>query len=690
MPNIIITTFGGTWAILPEILSFCNYPKIQVFKNNQYIKNFYDKLKYINATNIDELWVICTNSDETLSALDKFMKWCSFFDNNLIPEIRYIGLKNIYDLTTEIECYQMTDLIYRSVLKASEYKKNGKLLLSLAGGRKTMSSDMQRAADLFGCDLLFHIADKTLLNRNIRFNNPEDLAGVLDKVKANIIFPVEIRTNLSRNIIIDIPEKIYSKDFDVEFSLNNEPSLKLLNEVNYRLANAEANHFNLYRNRTQKTKHSIFYGLLQINPTILNLMEKEFPDYIWLKTLPKIDLHCHLGGILDINGLIKVALANNFKIQKYLNESEEFRNWYYNEIKQAVVNKNNEVLKNYLKNKEKLRNLLNGKIEKPIAVAAFISCFEYYSDYLEKLIYDVYLNDNNFKNIGFDEYEKLGDLQGSGLLQSKESLEKTCEILLEYCYHHNVKYLELRCSPCNYTLGELDEMDVIKILYNKLFNDPNIKIRLIIIGSRHGREDLLERHINLVLECKNINKYKDFIVGFDIAGNEAHKSPAELRKKLLPLMKECIKFTIHAGENQPVENIWEAVYELNADRIGHGLTLIDKPELMKRFKDRNIFIELCPSSNHQICNFDIKNGGKNYPLRYYFDFGLKVTINTDNPGISRTDITNEYLFASKVAGLSKYEILNILRNSVQAVFISKDEKKQLMIDIENELYNLLK
>lgn len=83
---------------------------------------------------------------------------------------------------------------------------------------------------------------------------------------------------------------------------------------------------------------------------------------------------------------------------------------------------------------------------------------------------------------------------------------------------------------------------------------------------------------------------------------------------------------------------------------------------------------MCPSSNHQICNFDIKNGGKNYPLRYYFDFGLKVTINTDNPGISRTDITNEYLLASNVASLSKYEILNILRNSVQAVFLSKDEK----------------
>lgn len=118
MPNIIITTFGGTWAILPEILSFCSYPKIQVFKNNQYIKNFSDRLKSINVTNIDELWVICTNSDETLSALDKFMKWCSFFDKNLIPEIRYIGLKNISDLTNENECHQMTDLIYRAVLKS--------------------------------------------------------------------------------------------------------------------------------------------------------------------------------------------------------------------------------------------------------------------------------------------------------------------------------------------------------------------------------------------------------------------------------------------------------------------------------------------------------------------------------------------------------------------------------------------
>lgn len=52
-----------------------------------------------------------------------------------------------------------------------------------------MSSDMQRAADLFGCNLLFHIADKTLLNKTIRFNDPEDLSGVLDEVKGKYYFP---------------------------------------------------------------------------------------------------------------------------------------------------------------------------------------------------------------------------------------------------------------------------------------------------------------------------------------------------------------------------------------------------------------------------------------------------------------------------------------------------------------------
>jgi len=691
MPNILVTTFGGTWAILPEILSFFQYPDIDIFKNNTFISNFKDELYNLGIDKIDSLWIIHTDNDKTYQAFNLFEKWCEKIANPYIPEIKKISVKGLSDLKSYEDCLYMRELIFRSVLKASEYKGEGKLILSLAGGRKTMSADMQRASDLFGCSLLFHIADNFNISvKNTMWDTLENLSGVLDQKEANYIFPVIINKQVKKNILTEIPSKLKSDNYPVFFSLDNEfvKYKNLINEIENRLRNAESIHFNLYKSRTSNTSQSIFYGLMQLSPDIFNALASDKPDYNWLKNLPKVDLHCHLGGILDVQGMIDVALSLIDEINEYRFSNTEFNNWY-NKINDAVINCRDEILREYVHNSNKnyLRNLFPD-IKKPIVVAAFLSCFVDKSKYLENLIYGDYIVNKNFRNIGFDAYERLGDLQGSALLQSQKTIRKTCDKLLEYCKDHNIRYLELRCSPCNYTLGGLSERDVIKILHEKLAYQPNLTIKLIIIGSRHANFEIFKKHVDLALKCKQHEEYKNFVTGFDIAGNEASKNPAELREYLKPLMKECVKFTIHAGENQPVENIWQAVYELNADRIGHGLTLIDNPVLMERFKDRNIFIELCPSSNFQICNYNTIEKGKEYPLKYYFENGLKITINTDNPGISRTDITTEYLFASEIAQLSKLDILKLIRNSVQAVFLSKNEKKELLMNIENEIYKL--
>lgn len=82
-----------------------------------------------------------------------------------------------------------------------------------------------------------------------------------------------------------------------------------------------------------------------------------------------------------------------------------------------------------------------------------------------------------------------------------------------------------------------------------------------------------------------------------------------------------INITIHAGETESVDSIWQAVYHLSAERIGHGLRLNDKPELVKSFLDKNIGIEMCPSSNDQIVGF-FRNEALSYPLKSYMEQGL--------------------------------------------------------------------
>lgn len=148
---------------------------------------------------------------------------------------------------------------------------------------------------------------------------------------------------------------------------------------------------------------------------------------------------------------------------------------------------------------------------------------------------------------------------------------------------------------------------------------------------------------------------------------------------------DCKNVTVHAGETMPAENIWEAVYCLNAERIGHGLTLVERDgDLLPKFRDRRIGVEMCPSSNYQIVGFKDNyypdQNLSDYPLRKYMDEKIRVTVNTDDPGMSRTNVTNELLKAARLTrgGLSLWDILSLLYNSFEMAFLPYREKMKLL------------
>ena len=146
----------------------------------------------------------------------------------------------------------------------------------------------------------------------------------------------------------------------------------------------------------------------------------------------------------------------------------------------------------------------------------------------------------------------------------------------------------------------------------------------------------------------------------------------------------------------PCESIWQAVYHLNAERIGHGLTLRDRPDLMNKFLERGIGIEMCPSSNAQIVGFQDNylpdTGLQEYPLKKYLDAELLVSVNTDDPGISRTSATNELHKAARLTkgGLSKWEILQLLCNAFRTAFYPYKQKKALIRRVEERLGKLIR
>ena len=264
-----------------------------------------------------------------------------------------------------------------------------------------------------------------------------------------------------------------------------------------------------------------------------------------------------------------------------------------------------------------------------------------------------------------------------------------------------MRYMEVRCSPANYTRGGLSDTEVLHIMMDELCapspSPSKCCLRIIIIGSRHGKPEQLRLHITLAQNIMETDTpYARYLVGFDIAGNEAAKSPRELRKALEPLRRNCLRFTIHAGETEPVANIWEAVYELNADRIGHGLTLHQNTQLLKKLRDRNVCVELCPSSNDQIVGFaeepdSLSNGSTEYPLCKYMELGLRTCNNTDNPGISQTNFSAEYYKAATLrpGRLTRWDVLILIRNSYRSSFADFDIRRNLLQQAEKELFTML-
>lgn len=193
------------------------------------------------------------------------------------------------------------------------------------------------------------------------------------------------------------------------------------------------------------------------------------------------------------------------------------------------------------------------------------------------------------------------------------------------------------------------------------------------------------------------------VVSFDLAGLEKGNRAGKYYDQFLPLLKKCFPITIHAGEEDTYEGIWEAIYVVQSQRIGHALTLRNNKELLDIVKDRHIAIELCPLSNILTRNNhwepltekqrnDPKKYVKEkyYPLRQYLMENIDVTINTDNPFISDTTLTDEFMVAAKMAGgLTKWEILRLIKNSFRSAALPKEQKKRLMDEIDDEIYSLL-
>ena len=137
------------------------------------------------------------------------------------------------------------------------------------------------------------------------------------------------------------------------------------------------------------------------------------------------------------------------------------------------------------------------------------------------------------------------------------------------------------------------------------------------------------------------------IIGIGLGGDERHTGSAPFAALYAQAAKAGLRLTNHAGETTGPEAIWEAL-SIGSERIGHALSAIQDPALVEELKARSVPLELNPTSNVRT---GVCLSFAEHPLRSYFDAGLLVTLNSDDPAFFGSDLANEYLLAHTDAGL---------------------------------------
>jgi len=199
--------------------------------------------------------------------------------------------------------------------------------------------------------------------------------------------------------------------------------------------------------------------------------------------------------------------------------------------------------------------------------------------------------------------------------------------------------------------------------------DFGVSLLWIFDATRHFGVEEAQKVFELAVRYQDRN-----VVGVGIGGDE-QKAPPELFRSVYGYAEDNgLRLTAHAGETAPAESIWGAL-NLHAERIGHGLTAAQDSDLVEELAYRQIPVEICLTSN-------LRTGAckaiAEHPAKSYFDQGVMVTLNTDDPALFGTTLSQEYQLAQDTFGFTDEHLRELARNSFEASFLPPEKKVELL------------
>lgn len=287
------------------------------------------------------------------------------------------------------------------------------------------------------------------------------------------------------------------------------------------------------------------------------------------------------------------------------------------------------------------------------------------------------MNDEpNFRNF----LEKFNVLRR--FYQSPEVIRRLAYEVIEDAANDNVRYMELRVTPAalsktrGYPLTEVADW-VLEAVADARRKLPQIEVGILISINRHESIDIAQKVAQLAVDRKDRG-----VVGLDLAGDEANFSAEPFTPLFDQARQAGLGLVAHAGEWSGPETVRHAIEVLQAQRIGHGVRVVEDASVAALARERSIAFEVCVTSNVQS---GVVQKITDHPLPRMIDMNLRATVNTDDPSVSNINLTDEYEVAVEELGISLDDLKSAILTAADCAFQPPAERERLARQFKAEL-----
>ncbi len=290
------------------------------------------------------------------------------------------------------------------------------------------------------------------------------------------------------------------------------------------------------------------------------------------------------------------------------------------------------------------------------------------------------INENgNFTFKNYQDFQYQYDVIAKLIKTAKDYHQITYEYLKRLA-KENTLYVELMLSPQHAKRNNTEYLEMVEGVLagmEQAKQDFAIESNIIMVLVKQFGVEEAEETVRQI-----INYIHPKIKGITIAGDENCLAPSAFQHSFEMAASRGLKCSAHCGEVGGPENIWQAIQSLPIQRIGHGVKCIEDETLMAELRENNIALEICISSNiftGVYANFH------QHPFKKIFQYGIPVSINSDDPTFFATSLTHEYEIAAVEFGLTETDLLKITKQAIQHSFANEQTKAILLQRLQQSM-----